>query len=108
MLIGAGVQGRAHAAMLGALLPGVTLAIHDRHPERAEALAQEASGFVGVAGAAGVTDRAGALQEADVVVTATALSGRTSAGSTLEPGDVALRKRSSSRSTMRRSSRRPS
>jgi ornithine cyclodeaminase/alanine dehydrogenase len=89
VLVGAGVQGRAHAGMLGALLPGVTLGIHDRHPDRAEALAEEARAFDGVADAAGVSDPADALLAADVVVTATSLTGRAEPGTTLEPGAVA-------------------
>jgi ornithine cyclodeaminase/alanine dehydrogenase len=87
-LVGAGVQGRAHAAMLGALLPGVRLAIHDRHPERAEALAVEATGLPGVAEAISADDRATALREADVVVTATSLTGRAAPGSTIGAADV--------------------
>jgi ornithine cyclodeaminase/alanine dehydrogenase-like protein (mu-crystallin family) len=89
VLIGAGVQGRSHAALLGALLPGVRLAIHDRHPERADALAEHASALPGVAEAVGLRDRAGALADADIVVTATSLSGRSDPGSTIGPGDVA-------------------
>ena len=38
-LIGAGVQGRSHLPVLGAVLPGLELAIHDRHADRADALA---------------------------------------------------------------------
>ena len=35
-IIGAGVQGHSHLEVLGHVLPGVELAIHDRHPDRAE------------------------------------------------------------------------
>ncbi len=49
-LIGAGVQGRSHLPVLGYLLPGVEIAIHDRHPERAEALADLARATPGVGG----------------------------------------------------------
>jgi ornithine cyclodeaminase len=89
LLIGAGVQGRAHAGMLGALLPGVRLAVHDRHPDRAEALAEAASLLPGVVEAAAVTDRARALADADIVVTATSLSGRADPDPAIGPGDVA-------------------
>ena len=89
VLVGAGVQGRSHAAMLGALLPGVRLAIHDRHPERADALAAHASGLSGVSEAVGAPDLAAVLRDADIVVTATSLSGRTSPASAIDPGDVA-------------------
>jgi ornithine cyclodeaminase/alanine dehydrogenase len=88
-LIGAGVQGRAHAAMLGVLLPGISLAFHDRHPERAEALAVDAATLPGVGATAASTDRVAALADADIVVTATALTGRAGPGSVLESGDVA-------------------
>jgi ornithine cyclodeaminase/alanine dehydrogenase-like protein (mu-crystallin family) len=37
-LIGAGVQGHSHLAALGHVLPGATLAIFDRHADRAAAL----------------------------------------------------------------------
>ena len=41
-ILGAGIQARSHLEVVGALLPGVPLAIYDRHPERAEALVSEA------------------------------------------------------------------
>ena len=41
-LIGGGVQGHSHVPVLGHVLPGVELAVFDRHPDRAEALADEA------------------------------------------------------------------
>jgi ornithine cyclodeaminase/alanine dehydrogenase-like protein (mu-crystallin family) len=74
--------------MLGALLPGIGLAVHDRHPERAEALAADAAALPGVGATSASTDRAAALADADIVVTATALSGRAGPGSALEPEDV--------------------
>jgi ornithine cyclodeaminase/alanine dehydrogenase len=73
VLIGAGVQGRAHAEMLGAILPGLELAIHDRHPERATELALAATSLPGVGGAHAVQDPAADLRRADVVVTATSV-----------------------------------
>ena len=69
-LIGAGVQGRSHIPVLGYLLPGVEIAIHDRHPERAEALADLARATPGVGAARGVATPLEAIREADVVVTA--------------------------------------
>ncbi|CAN5446931.1 hypothetical protein BH24CHL9_BH24CHL9_14760 [soil metagenome] len=86
LLIGAGEQGRAHAAVLGALLPGVELLVHDRHPERAERLAGEVASLTGVGSARAVEDPGPALARADIVVTATALGG---AEPVLGPGDVA-------------------
>lgn len=68
-IIGAGVQGRAHAAMLGHVLPGVDLAIHDRDEGRARALADEAGAMPGVRAARSVADARDAVGGADVVVT---------------------------------------
>ncbi len=71
-LIGAGVQGDSHLEVLGYVLPGVTLTIVDRHPDRAEALAETARRTAGIAGADAVApDRMReAAHAADVVVTA--------------------------------------
>jgi ornithine cyclodeaminase/alanine dehydrogenase-like protein (mu-crystallin family) len=69
-LIGAGVQGRSHLAVLGRVLPGVALTLFDRHPERAGALAVAAQETAGI-GEVSVADDAGAaVRDADVVVTA--------------------------------------
>jgi ornithine cyclodeaminase/alanine dehydrogenase-like protein (mu-crystallin family) len=68
-IIGAGVQGRAHVPVLGHLLPGVDLAIHDRDGARAAALAGEARRVAGVGGARPVTAARDAVADADVVVT---------------------------------------
>ena len=87
-----------------ALLPGVRLAIHDRHPERADALAAHASGLSGVAEAVGAPDLAAVLRDADIVVTATSLSGRTSPASAIDP-ETWRRGPSSCPSTTRRSCR---
>ena len=38
-LVGAGVQGQSHLAMLGVVLPGSRVTIHDRDPELAARLA---------------------------------------------------------------------
>ena len=69
-LIGAGVQGRSHLAVLGHTLPGVRLAIFDRHPERVAALAAEAAATAGVAEAWAAPDARAAVADAEVVVTA--------------------------------------
>ncbi len=68
-IVGAGVQGRAHLAILGHLAPGVDVAIHDRDAPRAEALARDAAGVPGIAAARAVADARGAVADADVVVT---------------------------------------
>ena len=68
-IIGAGAQGHAHVPVLGHLLPGVELAIHDRLPERAAALAAEAASVPGIGAAHAIPDPRSAVAEADVVVT---------------------------------------
>lgn len=68
-VIGAGVQGRAHLPVLGHLLPGVEVAVFDRHPDRAEALVELARRTAGIGEAAAASDARTAVAEADVVVT---------------------------------------
>ncbi len=50
-LIGAGVQGASHLAVIGHVLPGASLRIHDRHPDRASALAERARATPGISAA---------------------------------------------------------
>ncbi|HVQ22806.1 MAG TPA: NAD(P)-binding domain-containing protein [Candidatus Saccharimonadia bacterium] len=69
-LIGSGVQGRSHLPVLGHLLPGLTLAVHDRHPERAASLAELARGTAGIAEVEAAPSAEAAMAGADVVVTA--------------------------------------
>ncbi len=69
-LVGAGVQGRSHLAVLGGLLPGVSLTLFDRHPERAGALADAARATTGIGEVAVAPDARSAVRDADVVVTA--------------------------------------
>ena len=69
-LIGAGVQGRSHLAVLGHVLPGLELAVFDRHPDRAAALIAEAQSVEGVGMARAVATAREASRAADVVVTA--------------------------------------
>ena len=70
-LIGAGVQGRSHLAVLGHVLPGVHLSVFDRHPDRAAALADARSrDRRGSAAASVVASARDATADADVVVTA--------------------------------------
>jgi len=69
-LIGAGIQGWSHLAVLGRVLPGVRLTVFDRHPDRAAALAAEAGMTVGIAAATTAPDARSAVRDADVVVTA--------------------------------------
>ncbi len=69
-LIGAGVQGHSHLPVIGQQLPGVRLAIHDRQPERAEALAADARTTPGIASAQVAATARDAVAGADVVITA--------------------------------------
>ena len=69
-ILGAGVQGRSHLPVLGRLLPGVELAVYDRHPDRALALADAAVDVPGIGSAGAVTTARDATSSADVVVTA--------------------------------------
>ena len=69
-LIGAGVQGHSHLPVIGHQLPGVRLAIHDRQPDRAEALAAEARATPGIASAEVAPTARDAVAGADVVITA--------------------------------------
>lgn len=68
-LIGAGVQGHSHLAVIGHALPGAVLRIHDRHPDRASALADAARATTGIAAAEIVPDARDATQDAEVVIT---------------------------------------
>ena len=68
-IVGAGVQGQAHVPVLGKLLPGVELAVHDRQTDRAASVAAAAAGVPGVAGARAVADAREAVADADVVIT---------------------------------------
>jgi ornithine cyclodeaminase/alanine dehydrogenase-like protein (mu-crystallin family) len=68
-LIGAGVQGRSHVPVIGHVLPGATVAVFDRDPARAAALAELAASTPGIAAAAVASSARGAVDGADVVVT---------------------------------------
>ena len=69
-IIGAGVQGHSHLEVLGHVLPGVELTIHDRHADRASALAEAARSTPGIATADTAPSPREAVIRADVVVTA--------------------------------------
>jgi len=68
-LVGAGIQGRSHLAVLAHLLPGSTLVIHDRDADRAGALAAEAEAMDAFDAIATVDRPIDAIEGADVVVT---------------------------------------
>jgi len=69
-LIGAGVQGHAHLPVIGAVLPGSTLHLHDRHPERTAALADVARATSGIGEVLVHGIAREAVEAADVVITA--------------------------------------
>jgi alanine dehydrogenase len=69
-IIGAGVQGHSHLEVLGHLLPEVDLAIHDRHPDRASALAETARATSGIKAAHTSPSARDATRDVDVVITA--------------------------------------
>jgi ornithine cyclodeaminase/alanine dehydrogenase-like protein (mu-crystallin family) len=72
-LIGAGTQGHSHVPVLGHLLPDVDLRLYDRHPDRAEALAEVARATHGIGRATVVETAERAVADADVVVSAVSL-----------------------------------
>jgi ornithine cyclodeaminase/alanine dehydrogenase-like protein (mu-crystallin family) len=69
-LLGAGVQGRSHLAVIGRLMPGVELAVFDRHADRAAALVAEAQDTPGIGRARIASTAIEATRSADVVITA--------------------------------------
>lgn len=69
-IIGGGVQGRAHLPVFGGVLPGCTVHVFDRHPDRADALADEARATPGVEAARTCPTARDAVEAADIVVTA--------------------------------------
>lgn len=69
-IIGAGVQGHSHLEMLGHVLPGVELTVHDRHRDRADALADAARATPGIGAADVAASPREATSNADVVITA--------------------------------------
>jgi ornithine cyclodeaminase/alanine dehydrogenase-like protein (mu-crystallin family) len=72
-VLGAGVQARSHLEVLAALLPGVEVAIYDRHPTRAAALAAEAGDLTGGLQARAADDARAAVADARIVITAASL-----------------------------------
>ena len=68
-LVGAGVQGRSHVPVIGAVVPGCTLHVFDRHPERAQALAELARSTPGIASVEVHSSAREAVEQGDAVVT---------------------------------------
>jgi len=73
-VLGAGVEARSHLPVLGELRPGVELVVYDRHPERAQEVAQGASAIKGIARAEAATSAEAAVEGADLVVTVATLT----------------------------------
>ena len=69
-LIGAGVQGHSHLEVLGHVLPGVSLRVHDVHEDRATRLAEAARATPGIRDATATASVREAVAGAHVVVTA--------------------------------------
>ena len=68
-LVGAGIQGQAHVAVLAHVAPGARLTIADRHAERADHLAQTARATSSFADVAWTVDPVEACAQADVALT---------------------------------------
>jgi hypothetical protein len=68
-LVGAGVQALAHVEILRTVCPGAHLRIHDRHPERAAAVAEVARSEGSFANVTTCDTAAGAVEGADVAIT---------------------------------------
>lgn len=71
-LIGAGVQGRSHLPVLGAVLPGVEVTLFDPSADRLQSLAELGEETDGIGGIAIAATAREAIAGADVVVTAAA------------------------------------
>lgn len=69
-ILGAGVQGHAHLAVLGHVLPGVRIVTFDRHRDRAVQLASAAQDTPGIASAKAAPSAREAVRGADIVITA--------------------------------------
>jgi ornithine cyclodeaminase/alanine dehydrogenase-like protein (mu-crystallin family) len=69
-ILGAGVQGRSHLAVVGQVQPGCEVMVFDRHPDRANALAALATATPGIAGAGTAPTARDATADADIVITA--------------------------------------
>jgi ornithine cyclodeaminase/alanine dehydrogenase-like protein (mu-crystallin family) len=69
-LLGAGVQGHSHLAVIGHVRPGCELVVFDRHPDRATALAKAAEATPGIRSARTARTAREATGSADVVITA--------------------------------------
>ncbi|MDQ3937399.1 MAG: NAD(P)-binding domain-containing protein, partial [Chloroflexota bacterium] len=72
-ILGAGVQARSHLEVVAATLAQATVSLHDRHPERARGLAEEANRSAGREWVTPVAEARSAVSRADVVITVATL-----------------------------------
>jgi ornithine cyclodeaminase/alanine dehydrogenase-like protein (mu-crystallin family) len=72
-ILGAGVQARSHLPVIGAVLPGSTVHVFDRHPDRAAALVERALATAGIVAAEAHPTARAAVEVSDVVVSASSL-----------------------------------
>jgi ornithine cyclodeaminase/alanine dehydrogenase-like protein (mu-crystallin family) len=74
-IIGSGIQARSHASIVAHLTPGVALRLHDRHRDRAEALADASRAMPGIGSARSCSSAREAVDGADIVVTTATFGG---------------------------------
>jgi ornithine cyclodeaminase/alanine dehydrogenase-like protein (mu-crystallin family) len=93
-IIGAGVQGHSHLEVLGYVLPGIEVTVHDRHPDRAAQLMEAAEATPGIAAAATAATPRAAVEDADVVITVASFAPpderQRMTGEWLEPGALVV------------------
>ncbi len=75
-LVGAGVQGYAHVEVLAHVAPGSKLTIADRHPDRADQLAETARATTSFGDVGSTVDVEAACAQADVVLTMVSFGSR--------------------------------
>jgi ornithine cyclodeaminase/alanine dehydrogenase-like protein (mu-crystallin family) len=85
-ILGAGTQARSHLEVLAALLPSAEVLVHDRNPERAVAVAGEASSALGLQQVRAVDSVEEAVARTDVVITVATLGAE---ARRLGPADLA-------------------
>jgi ornithine cyclodeaminase/alanine dehydrogenase-like protein (mu-crystallin family) len=68
-LLGAGIQARSHVPVLAHVLPGATIRVHDRHPDRAAEVAGIAWATGAFAAVDTSADAVATVTSADIVVT---------------------------------------
>jgi alanine dehydrogenase len=72
-LLGAGTQARSHLEVVAALLPDAEVTVMDRHPERAQALADAANQHSGRVSVSASDDARGSVSQAELVISVATL-----------------------------------